>query len=163
MFKFSPDKYESPFVLASEGMRRPGVISTSRDFIFNDGVAMALICSSQFVGTQIEGHVLVVPAEPYENIFDIPDAVLHRTVSLVKQVAFAMKLEYHCDGITVWQNNGPASGQDVWHYHTHVIPRFDGDNYFVLLNNLDKSFRTLEAEKREAYANRLRDRLATLL
>jgi histidine triad (HIT) family protein len=32
-----------------------------------------------------------------------------------------------CDGVTITQSNGRAAGQTVFHYHVHVIPRFDGD------------------------------------
>jgi histidine triad (HIT) family protein len=44
-------------------------------------------------------------------------------------LAVAMKSAYHCDGITVRQNNEPASNQHAFHFHQHVFPRYTGDLY----------------------------------
>ncbi|MCE2449016.1 MAG: HIT family protein [Candidatus Latescibacteria bacterium] len=50
-----------------------------------------------------------------------------RIAHMVRCVAVAIRTGYPCDGVTVRQNNEPAGGQDVWHLHTHVIPRHIGD------------------------------------
>ena len=33
-----------------------------------------------------------------------------------------------CDGVNVWQNNGPSANQGVFHLHVHVLPRYEGDD-----------------------------------
>ena len=48
-----------------------------------------------------------------------------------RRVAVAIRTGYPCDGVTVRQNNEPAGGQDVWHLHTHVIPRYIGDGKYL--------------------------------
>ena len=50
-----------------------------------------------------------------------------RVAHVVRRVALAIRTGYPSDGVTVLQNNEPAGDQDVWHLHTHVIPRYTGD------------------------------------
>jgi histidine triad (HIT) family protein len=76
------------------------------------------------------GNVLVIPNEHFENIYDLPAgyaADLHR---VTRQVALAMKATYSCDGVSTRQHNEPAGNQDVWHYHLHVTPRYEGDQFY---------------------------------
>ena len=75
---------------------------------------------------QTDGHTLVVPKTSAENLFDLdPDAACHvtRTVQLV---ASAIRQAFQPDGIIITQFNGPAAGQTVFHYHVHIIPRWQG-------------------------------------
>ena len=73
-----------------------------------------------------DGHALVIPKAGFRNLLDAdPDALsaVHRTA---KKVARAQMAAFGADGITVQQFNEAAGGQVVFHYHVHVIPRFDG-------------------------------------
>lgn len=47
-----------------------------------------------------------------------------------KEVALALKETYKCDGVSSRQHNEPCGGQDVWHYHLHVFPRYKDDNFY---------------------------------
>ncbi len=49
---------------------------------------------------------------------------------MAKHVAIALKAVHHCDGVSTRQHNEPAGNQEVWHYHLHVFPRFDGDQLY---------------------------------
>jgi histidine triad (HIT) family protein len=72
------------------------------------------------------GHTLVIPKAAARNILDIsPDDFSHvaRTAHRIAQAA--MKA-FAADGITVMQFSEPASGQEVYHLHMHVIPRKNG-------------------------------------
>ena len=73
------------------------------------------------------GKALVIPLAHIENIYTLPDELAGRIAHMVRRVAVAIRTGYPCDGVTVRQNNEPAGGQDVWHLHTHVIPRYIGD------------------------------------
>ena len=73
-----------------------------------------------------DGHTLVVPKRGFRNVLDAdPDglAAVARTVSVVAKAQMAA---FGADGVTVQQFNEPAGGQVVFHYHVHVIPRFEG-------------------------------------
>lgn len=96
------------------------------------------------------GSVLVIPNEHYENVYSIPDDLLHQVQSVGKRVALAMKAGYQCDGTSFRQHNEPAGNQDVWHYRLHVFPRYRGDDLYLLRG------RTTTPEERKTYADILR-------
>ncbi len=73
-----------------------------------------------------EGHTLVIPKGHYEDIFDIPQELISYIHSVTKQVALAVKKATQADGISIAQQNGRAAGQDIFHLHVHIIPRYEG-------------------------------------
>ncbi|MBD3304618.1 HIT domain-containing protein [Candidatus Woesearchaeota archaeon] len=74
-----------------------------------------------------KGHTLIIPKEHHENILDMPDETLAELAKTTKKISKAVKEATNADGFNVTQNNGAAAGQAVFHFHTHIIPRFDGD------------------------------------
>jgi len=74
-----------------------------------------------------DGHALVVPKEHYDDIFDVPDAVLCEITSTVKKVSEAVMKGVDAHGISIGQSNRKAAGQVVPHIHFHIMPRFDDD------------------------------------
>ena len=77
------------------------------------------------------GHVLVVPKKHFENIYDIDDATLSKTIHVVKNISKNMKEKLNPDGLNVLQNNGKHAGQLVNHIHFHIIPRFNNDRVVI--------------------------------
>jgi histidine triad (HIT) family protein len=73
-----------------------------------------------------EGHTLVIPKDHYETIFDIPEELLAHLHIIVKRVALAVKKVANADGISIFQQNGAAAGQEMFHFHVHVVPRHEG-------------------------------------
>ena len=75
------------------------------------------------------GHSLIIPKEHFDNLFEMDDDHLKKTMPLAKKVAEKMRAALSCDGINVLQNNGEVAGQTVFHFHVHLIPRYaDGRN-----------------------------------
>ena len=74
-----------------------------------------------------KGHALILPKQHYANIFEIDENVLKDEIVLAKKVATAMKETLNCDGVNIVQNNGETAGQTVFHFHMHLIPRYQGD------------------------------------
>lgn len=72
-----------------------------------------------------EGHTLVVPKKHYENIYEIPDEEVAYLFKIVRKVACAVKKSMKAEGIGIFQNNGKAAGQVVFHLHVHIIPRHE--------------------------------------
>ena len=72
------------------------------------------------------GHTLVIPKEHYETIYEIPDELIGHIHTIVKRTALALKKATEADGITVIQQNGRAAGQEIFHLHVHVVPRYMG-------------------------------------
>jgi len=74
-----------------------------------------------------DGHALVIPKDHAADIFEMQDAPMRATAALSRRVADAIRAELAPDGLAVFQANGAAAGQTVWHYHVHLIPRRSGD------------------------------------
>ena len=75
---------------------------------------------------QTEGHTLVIPKTPCENLFDIPAANLSSLMHATQQVATAVKTAFNAQGIMIMQLNNAAAGQTVFHLHFHILPRNQG-------------------------------------
>ena len=73
-----------------------------------------------------EGHTLVIPKKHYLDIFDTPEDLLGASHIVTKRIAAAVKKATKANGISIVQQNGQAAGQDIFHLHIHVIPRFEG-------------------------------------
>jgi histidine triad (HIT) family protein len=74
-----------------------------------------------------DGHTLVVTREHYSNIFEATPQALQAVAATAKRVAHAIEQVLHPDGLMVFQLNGAAAGQTVFHYHMHLMPRADGE------------------------------------
>lgn len=77
------------------------------------------------------GHTLVVPKQHFENLFAMPDFLLKKMLILVRDLASKIKTATNCKGINILNNNGEAAGQSVHHFHIHIIPRYDNDNFSI--------------------------------
>ena len=75
---------------------------------------------------QADGHTLVIPKHPAENLFDLPPEDLSATVRTTQRVARAVRKAFDAPGIMIAQLNGAAAGQSVFHIHFHVVPRHAG-------------------------------------
>lgn len=73
------------------------------------------------------GHTLVVPKEHHVDIFDLPDAMVSKLALISKKIAYALRDGLETRDVNIYMNNGPHSGQVIFHSHTHVIPRYKDD------------------------------------
>jgi histidine triad (HIT) family protein len=75
---------------------------------------------------QADGHTLVIPKESAENIFDLSPEGAAAMVKTTQKVAKAVKKGLDAPGIMLFQLNGKAAGQSVFHVHFHIVPRSGG-------------------------------------
>ena len=87
-----------------------------------------LVVAFMDINPSSKGHMLVVPKNHAENIFEIPESDLVALIKAVKRCAKAVKEALNAEGITILQLNGKASDQIVPHLHIHVIPRWQNDD-----------------------------------
>lgn len=80
------------------------------------------------LGPASKGHALILPKEHYPNLYELPDEVAEKVIKLAKKMVTRMTKALGCDGFNVVQNNGTAAGQTVFHFHMHLIPRYENDN-----------------------------------
>lgn len=78
------------------------------------------------------GHTLVICKEEYPDLFALPPETLAAVAQTTQRVAQALRDALKPDGLNIIQNNGSAAGQVVFHYHVHLIPRWEGDQVLRL-------------------------------
>lgn len=99
------------------------------------------------------GHTLVIPKKHYVDIFDIPKDLLSEVHEVSKQIALAIKAATKADGISIIQQNGKAAGQDIFHLHVHIVPRFEGQKlpHFNELQQVNRVTLDAMADKIKRY------------
>ncbi len=73
-----------------------------------------------------DGHTLIIPREHFENIYETSEDDLAAVARISVRVAAAIRKTLAPDGLGVFQLNGAAAGQTVFHYHMHLMPRTVG-------------------------------------
>jgi len=73
------------------------------------------------------GHALVIPRRHTRNLYEIDDDELGYTMVAAKRLARRMRDRLGCDGINLLNSAEPAAWQTVFHFHVHVIPRYEDD------------------------------------
>ena len=90
---------------------------------YEDDATLAFMDLRQFH----PGHTLVVPKRHIVDIFELDDETGAALISSVARTARGMRDAFAPDGLNIWQSNGVAGGQEVFHLHFHVLPRWNGD------------------------------------
>ena len=79
------------------------------------------------INPNTNGHLLVLPKNHVENIFDVDiNTITHATSVIRDELYPLLKQKLNCKGLTLAQNN--ELGQEIKHYHIHLIPRYENDN-----------------------------------
>lgn len=78
------------------------------------------------LGPASRGHALILPKEHYKDLCELDESVAAKVLPLAGKVGAAMKEVLGCSGFNVVQNNGETAGQTVFHFHVHIIPRYEG-------------------------------------
>lgn len=91
--------------------------------VYEDSEVMALL---DIYPVQ-KGHALVIPKQHFVDIWDIEPDVLSKVVSVVKRVAQRMQQVMDTEGVNTFSASGKPAGQDIYHFHMHVIPLGRGE------------------------------------
>ena len=98
------------------------------------------------------GHALVVSREHFADFSELPEDVLIDVMEALKVVSRAVIESVHPAGFNIFNNNGLAAGQSVFHFHFHVAPRFAGDGL-----KIRPQLKLYESPEQMAeYANKIR-------
>jgi diadenosine tetraphosphate (Ap4A) HIT family hydrolase len=106
------------------GELTPGVLA------FSDG--RTAVFPSRLQQPRNRGHMLVVPAPHLARIYELDADLAGPLMTTLARIAAAAKDAFGAGGISIRQNNDPHGGQDVFHLHFHVVPRFAGDGFVCL-------------------------------
>ena len=90
--------------------------------VYEDDVSLAFMD----VMPRIEGHTLVIPKAPARTLFEMDPEDLARFMPSVQKVGRAVMAGMEAEGLLLQQFNEPASGQQVFHLHFHLLPCWTG-------------------------------------
>ena len=96
-----------------------------------------------------EGHALILPKNHVPNVFEIDPAQAGRAYALAAKLARAMKEVLGFTDMNILQNNGPIAGQTVFHFHIHLIPRYENDGQTINWKQTSPTVEELAAVKEE--------------
>ena len=96
-----------------------------------------------------KGHALILPKSHYKNLYELPDETAAKVMKLAKKMATTMTEKLGCDGFNIVQNNNEVAGQTVFHFHMHLIPRYENDNQRISWNPTEMTQDELEAVKKQ--------------
>ena len=74
-----------------------------------------------------KGHAILITKKHFKNLFEMDEATASKLFPVVLKVSKIMKEEFNCSGFNLVQNNGKDAGQTVFHFHLHLIPRYEKD------------------------------------
>ena len=77
------------------------------------------------LGPAAKGHALILPKEHFKDVCELDETIVAKVLPLGAKIGAAMKEALGCAGFNLVQNNGSAAGQTVFHFHMHVIPRYE--------------------------------------
>ncbi|MGD9809267.1 MAG: HIT family protein [Deferribacterales bacterium] len=107
------------------------------DCIFCKIIAGEIPCSKVYEDTLFiafldinpvhKGHLLIVPKRHFVNMLDTPDVEAVEIYKVARDLGKAVMEATGCDGVNLVQNNNAAAGQEVFHSHLHIIPRYEDD------------------------------------
>lgn len=96
------------------------------DIVYEDDIVLAFLD----IHPLRKGHTLIIPKDPAVDIFEIDSTVFGHMAQVAQKIARALVHVTKARGINIHMNNGEAAGQDVFHAHIHVIPRFERGEAF---------------------------------
>ena len=102
------------------------------------------------------GHALVIPKNHSSNFLDVNKGDLQGIMEAVHTVSTAIFKELKLEGMNFFTNTGEIAGQSIFHFHIHIIPRYEDDK-IKFFNSLKK----YEANELSLYANRIRNSINT--
>ena len=93
------------------------------EFVDNDEHTVAFMDINPWT----RGHALVIPRNHSRNLYDIGEEDLGHTATAAQRLAQRMRDRLGCSGINLLNASEPDAWQSVFHFHIHVIPRYDDD------------------------------------
>lgn len=84
------------------------------------------------INPNTNGHCLIIPKEHIVTVNELDDKTITHILKVEKQMYKLLKEKLNIEGLTIVQNN--ELGQEVKHYHVHLIPRYSDDNWNLTYN-----------------------------
>jgi diadenosine tetraphosphate (Ap4A) HIT family hydrolase len=99
--------------------------------VFEDDLVIAFMDLSPVT----PGHLLVIPKDHSVGLEDLPEHLGVRVWEVAHRLGRALRRSgLHCEGVNLFLADGVAAGQEVFHVHLHVFPRFAGDAFRLVVD-----------------------------
>jgi histidine triad (HIT) family protein len=99
--------------------------------IYEDDICMVI----KTIEPVSAGHALVIPRHHFDNILDIEDSVLAHLALIAKKVGKQLVTEHAANGMNLLHAAGASAQQSVFHFHFHVVPRYEDDGLDLWFRN----------------------------
>lgn len=99
--------------------------------VYEDNEVVAFLDIAHFT----KGHTVIIPKSHHADLLDTPDELIAKINVLAKDLASNYKPTLRADGFNVNNNCGEVAGQEVMHYHVHLIPRYRGEKFSIEAKN----------------------------
>jgi histidine triad (HIT) family protein len=96
---------------------------TEQEIVYADDTVVAVLCEPPATW----GHTLVLPRVHRDDIWSVEPEEATAAMRLAQRLAHVMRDELGAVGVNLRQNSGHRAGQDVFHFHLHVVPRYEDD------------------------------------
>ncbi len=93
------------------------------EVVFEDGETLAFMD----INPANPGHTLVIPKRHVRNLYELDEETATAAMKTTVRVARAIQRALQPDGMNLVQSNERAGGQEIFHFHIHIIPRWYGD------------------------------------
>ena len=100
-----------------------------------------------------KGHALILPKNHYKNLYEIEEETAAKVMPLAKKMAVEITQKLGCDGFNLMQNNNEIAGQTVFHFHMHLIPRYNNDNQKLVMKPQQATDEELDAVREAIVGN----------
>lgn len=151
----APTNYDCPFCKIASGDFDSSFTTEQSDIVLQNELLTAFVASHQWPNNK--GHILIIPNDHYENLYSLPSKYAMPIQEATQVIAQALTSAFKCPGISTRQHNEPAGGQDVWHYHLHVFPRYESDHLY------GSERKRVSSTERSEQAERTREALSEIL
>ena len=93
------------------------------DVVFEDEETLAFMD----INPASPGHTLIIPKRHVRDIYELDEETAAAVMRTTVKVARAVKMALQPDGMNLVQSNERAGGQEIFHFHMHIIPRWYDD------------------------------------
>lgn len=104
--------------------------------VYEDDDVLAFLDISQVT----KGHTLVISKAHYDNFLATPQEVMHKVMDVAQKIGQAQIMKLGAKGVNILSNVNKEAGQSVYHFHVHIIPRYEkaGGFKIEMKSNEDK-------------------------
>lgn len=98
--------------------------------VYEDANVLAFLDISQVT----KGHTLVVPKKHYNTIFSLDQEIAAQLFTVTQIIANKVKDAFKIENINILNNSGKLAGQEVDHFHLHILPIYQKGDFTISFN-----------------------------